>query len=62
MVEVKAGFPGRLLKMSAQVWMSGIRRAMICLELRLVLNVKCDKKGFYRYVGSKTTKEIWTCC
>lgn len=48
--------------MSAQVWRGGIRKVTIWLELRLVANVKCDKKGSYRYVGSKKTKEIWTCC
>lgn len=58
MVEVGANCPGRLLNMSAQVWRSGIRKAMIWLELRVVMNVKCDKKGFYRYVGSKKTKKF----
>jgi len=48
MVELGARCPGRLLKTSAQVWKSGIRKAVIWLELRLVMNVKCDKKGFYR--------------
>lgn len=62
MVEAGANCPGRLLKTSAQVWRSGIRKAIIWLELRLVINVKCSKKGFCRSIGSKKIKEIWTCC
>lgn len=62
MVEVGAKCPGILLKMSAYVWRSGIKKATIWLELRLVMDVKCDKKGFYTYVASKKTKEVWTHC
>lgn len=62
MAEAGANCPGETTEISVQVWRSGTRKAMIWLELRLVMNVKYSKKGFCRSIGSKKIKEIWTCC
>lgn len=57
-MEVGPNCSGRPLKMSAQVWRGGIRKATIWLELRLVVNDKCDKRAFIDMLAAKRPRKL----